>query len=286
MKSKKLLKTSIALILLCISSQTLNAQFLVYDPMQFSNMVQSIAQQTKQAITTAKTLTETKNILKQAIRTKEEIENLHKLTREAHDALKVAKGIVDLKWADLNIFTEKAADISIDPHVYLPDGPLRQRLGETLQGAPTANNAKQLYTLLSGLTSFYNPVRHYTDFIGQMNESLLNQFSVEEMAGQKRLQAALSYNQLADEMIGQAHEMMTAVKTDFKLTMNDAERLTTLKQCSELLVKSVELKVMSDELIGETMKKGNSAKHSLQQAYKNALFRKSLAETPQARYEE
>lgn len=286
MKSEKHLKTGIGLILICISSHALQAQFVVYDPMQFSNMVQSIAQQAKQAITTAKTLTETKNILTQAIRTKEEIENLHKLTRQAHDALKVARGIVDLKWADLDVFTQKAADISVDPHVYLPDFPLRQRLREALQGAPTASNAKELYTLLSGITSFYNPARHYTDFIGQMNESLLSQFSVEEMANQKRLQAALSYNQLADEMIGQAHEMMTAVKTDFKLTMNDAERLTTLKQCQELLVKSVELKVMSDELIQETMKKGNSAKHSLQQAYKNALFRKSLAETPQAKYGE
>jgi hypothetical protein len=270
--------------ILISSSPLVQAQMLVYDPMQFSNMVQSIAQQAKQVLNSAKMLTETKNILTQAVRTKEELQNLHQLTRKAHEALKVARGIVDLKWSDLDPLTKKALDLEAHPHRYLPDSPLKQPLLEALQKDPTATSVQELYALLSGITSYSDPSGSYSGFTSQQQGSLLSQFSIEEMADQKRLQAALSYNQMAEEMIGQAHELMTAVKTDFKLTMNDAERLTSLKQCQDLLLQSLELKLKSDELLQVSGRKSGSAKHLLQQAYKNALFRRSLAQAPQVKY--
>ncbi|MDO1449841.1 hypothetical protein Q0590_26415 [Rhodocytophaga aerolata] len=280
---KKVL-TSMLLGLLILSSPLVQAQMLVYDPMQFSNMVQSIAQQAKQVLNSAKMLSETKNILTQAVRTKEELQNLHQLTRKAHEALKVARGIVDLKWSDLDPLTKKALDLPVDPHRYLPDSPLKQTLREALQKDPTARSAQELYTLLSAITSYSDLSGSYADFISQQQGSLLSQFSLQEMADQKSLQAALSYNQLSEQMISQAHELMTAVKTDFKLTMNDSERLTSLKQCQDLLLQSLELKLKADQLLQASGSKSGSAKHTLQQAYKNALFRRSLAQTPQVKY--
>lgn len=273
--------TTMLLGMLISSSPLVQAQMLVYDPMQFSNMVQSIA---KQVLNSAKMLTETKNILTQAVRTKEELQNLHQLTRKAHEALKVARGIVDLKWSDLDPLTKKALDLGVDPHRYLPDSPLKQPLLEALQKDPTATSVQELYALLSGITSYSDPSGSYSGFTSQQQGSLLSQFSLEELADQKRLQAALSYNQLSEQMISQAHELMTAVKTDFKLTMNDSERLTSLKQCQDLLLQSLELKLKADELLQVSGRNVGSAKHLLQQAYKNALFRRSLAQTPQVKY--
>jgi hypothetical protein len=261
------------------------AQFVVYDPAQFANMLQSIAQQAKQAITLGKTLTETKNILQQAKATKQEIENLHKLHREAQEALKIARGIVDLKWSDLDLLTRKAVSISIDPHIYMPRMPGSDAMLHTLHGSRGEESTKELYSLLTGINSFKG-ADSFSDFEKQVNEALVNQFAFAEMSDQKMIQTALSYNTIAEEMISQANELVQAVKRDKRLTMNEAERISTLKGCQDVLLESMELKTKSDEMIRSVIEKESISKGALKQSYKNALLRKALAETPQTKFGE
>ncbi len=270
-------------LLILLWSNFAQAQFVVYDPAQFGNMLQSIAQQTKQAITTAKTLTETKNILVQAKAAKEEIENLHKLHRDAQEALKIARGIVDLKWSDLDFLTQKALSISVDPHIFMPQIEGTEGLLHTLQGAPGTGNARELYSLLTGINSFKG-ADNFDTFEKQLNEALVNQFAYSEMSDQKFLQTATSYDAVADEMVSQANELIQAVKTDKRLTMNEAERISTLKQCQDVLLQSLELKTKADEMIRSVIEKESLSRQALQQAYKNSLFRSALAKTPQTKY--
>lgn len=268
---------------LLLWSNLAQAQFVVYDPAQFGNMLQSIAQQAKQAITAAKTLTETKNILVQAKAAKEEIENLHKLHRDAQEALKIARGIVDLKWSDLDFLTGKALGVSVDPHIFMPNINGTVAIRHTLKSTPGAQSAKELYNLLTGINSFKSAER-FDIFEKQHIESLMNQFAYAEMSDQKFLQTAMSYNTVADEMIAGANELIGAVKTDKRFSMNEAERIATLKQCQDVLLKSLELKTKADEMIRSVMDKESVAKQALKQSYKNALLRKALAETPQIKY--
>jgi hypothetical protein len=269
--------------LLLLWSNLAQGQMVVYDPAQFGNMLQSIAQQAKQVLTASKTLTETKNILLQAKAAKQEIENLHKLHREAQEALKIARGIVDLKWSDLDFLTGKALGISVDPHIFMPQMEGTADLLHTLQEAPGSANARELYSLLTGINSFKG-ASSYDAFEKSMNEALVNQFAYSEMADQKALQTAMSYNVVADEMVAQANELIQAVKTDKRLTMNEAERISTLKQCQDVLLQSLELKTTADEMIRSVMEKASFSKGALRQSYKNALLRKALAETPQTKY--
>lgn len=272
----------ICLFLLLWSNFT-HAQMVVYDPAQFGNMLQSIAQQAKQVLTASKTLTETKNILVQAKAAKEEIENLHKLHREAQEALKIARGIVDLKWSDLDFLTGKALGISVDPHIFMPQMEGTADLVHILKGTPGSANARELYGLLTGINSFKG-AGSFNAFEKRLNEALVNQFAYSEMSDQKFIQTATSYNAVADELIAQANELIQAVKTDKRLTMNEAERIATLKQCQDVLLQSLELKTKADEMIRSVIEKESLSKQALQQSYKNALFRSAMAETPQTKY--
>jgi hypothetical protein len=269
--------------ILFLSASIAKAQMVVYDPAQFGNMLQSIAHQAKQVITASKTLTETKNILLQAKAAKEEIESLHKLHREAQEALKIARGIVDLKWSDLDVLTGKAVSVSVDPHIFMPDMEGTQGIIYTLKQAPSSGSAKELYSLLTGINSFKG-ADNFEAFEEQLNGALVNQFAYTEMADQKMLQTAMSYNVVAEEMISQANELIQAVKKDNRLTMNEAERISTLKGCQDVLLQSLQLKTRADEMIRSVIESGSASKSALKQSYKNALFRKALAQTPQSKY--
>ncbi|MBD0258824.1 MAG: hypothetical protein ICV83_24155, partial [Cytophagales bacterium] len=78
--------------LLLLLSQASKAQFVVYDPAQFGNMIKSMVTQSQHLGAALKTLSEAKKIWDQAKQTKEQIQGLHKLHRDVQDALKIARG--------------------------------------------------------------------------------------------------------------------------------------------------------------------------------------------------
>lgn len=281
--TKKLLIAFLSICLLFIGDG-LKAQFVVYDPAQFGNMIKSLANEVKVISNTAKTLQETKNILKTAIKTKEEIENIYSLQWQVQDALEIARGITGLKWSDLDFVSQKALGISIDPNVYMPNIPGTYKLRQALRLDPTTGSARQLYSLLVGINSYSTPVDNYADFENRAKEAAINQFAMGEMSSQKKIQTAMSYNQLADEMIGQANELITAVKSDRRLTMNEAERLSALKECQDVLMQSLDLKLQADELMQSVIGQQSKSKEALMQSYQGHLVRKALAESPQMKY--
>lgn len=271
-------------IMMLQAGQELHAQFVVYDPAQFANMLKSFANEIQLIVNTANTLKETKNILSTAIQTKEEIDNIYTLQYDVQDALKVAKGIADLKWSDLDFVSQKALGISLDPNVYLPGIPETEELRKTLGMDPTSYNARQLYSLLVGLNAYSTPLESFADFDRLSKNARINQFAMAEMTGQKKLQTAMSYNQLADEMIGQANELIREVKRDRRLTMNEAERLSLLKQCKEVIMQSMDLKHQADEMMRNVAENQSTSREALLQAHQNQLIRKALAESPQMKY--
>ena len=264
--------------------QSLQAQFVVYDPAQFGNMIKSLTNEVQLISKAAQTLRETRKILETAVRTKEEVEHIYSLQWEVEEALKRAGTIREFRWAGLDDFTRLTSGLSTDPAMYLPDITGNDFLRRGLGSSPGLTNARRLYELLTGLHSESLPVPSYAAWEQLSKRSILHRFSLEEMRQQKKVQAALSYNALAEEMIAQARELIQAVKTDQWLKMNEAERLSLLKDCQEMLGRSMEMKLESDELLRSVAEENSSAKEALLQAYRNRLVRKALAETPQLKY--
>ena len=263
---------------------SVQAQWVVYDPAQFGNMIKSLANEVQLITKATQTLEETRHILQTAIRTKEEIENIYTLQWKVQEALKMAENIRNLKWADLEKVAHQALGVPVDPKVYLPNIPEAYPLLHRLGGTPTVANTRALYKLLEGIHSASPPIQSYADYAKVSKEQTLNQFSLEEMTDQKKIQTALSYNQLADEMIEQANELIRAVKTDRWLTINEAERLSLLKQSQDVLMKSMEMKLQADELMNKVAESNSKSKDALLQSYRNHLVRKALAEVPQMKY--
>ena len=273
-----------AFLAILLTGHPLKAQFVVYDPAQFTNMIQSLANDLQVIANTSKTLRETRNILNTAKRTKEEIENIYSLQWEVQEAFKIAKEISKMKWSDLDEISRKALGLSVDPSVYLPLLPETAPLRHALSLGPSTSNTQHLYSLLVGINQASSPLEDYAAFDEVSKQLTINRFAMAEMTDQKKIQAALSYNQLADEMISQAKELMQAVKRDGQLTMNEAERLATLKQCQDVLVKSLEMKLQADELLRSVSERTSVSRDALLQSYQNQLVRKALAESPQRKY--
>ncbi len=291
MKSNKVfhLKAISRLVSVCfllLVSQASKAQFVVYDPAQFGNMIKSMVTQSQHLGAALKTLSEAKKIWDQAKQTREQIQGLHKLHRDVQDALKIARGIKDFKLANLDELASHVLELPIDPDVYMPGLPQTDRLRGILSEHPSVANTRELYELLAGLNSRSLPLNHYEEFARQNKQTQAREFALAEMTDQKKIQTALSYSQLAEEFIEQATELKEAVKLDGRLTMNESERIQALKSCQELLMQSFELKLKSDELLQSVATHDNKAKEAVQQAYGNALFRKAFAETPQMKYGE
>ncbi|EMR00711.1 hypothetical protein [Cesiribacter andamanensis] len=281
------LKKSLCLLLVLLAfsaTRPLQAQFVVYDPVQFTNMVKSLANEVQLISTAAKTLQETKDILNTAIRTKQEIENIYRLQWQVQEALKVAQGIKDLKWSDLDELTRAAMGLVEDPLVYLPELTGTDRLRQVLQREPTLQTTRQLHGLLVGISSQTGPLQDLVAYEAISRETTLSQFALAEMREQKQIQAALSYAQLADDMIYQARELMEAVKRDQRFSMNEAERLHSLRQCQEVMLKSMEIKLEADQLLRSVTEQPSRAREELLQSYRNQLLRKALAEEPQMKY--
>jgi hypothetical protein len=265
-------------------SHPLKAQFVVYDPAQFTNMLRSLANDLQVISNTSKTLRETRNILSTAKKTKEEIENIYHLQWEVQEALEIARDVSRLKWSNLDEVTGKALGLSVDPDVYLPRLPETAPLRQALRQEAGASSTRKLYSLLVGINQGSAPLADYAAFEEASRQVIINRFAMAEMTDQKKIQTALSYNQLADEMIEQAKELMQAVKRDRQLTMNDAERLSMLKQCQDMLVKSLEMKLEADELLRTVSEQSSASRDALLQSYRNQLVRKALAESPQMKY--
>lgn len=286
------MKTTLFQKLLCVltllfalsAGQPLKAQWVVYDPAQFANMIKSLANEVQLLTNTANTLQETRNILNTAIRTKEEIENIYSLQWQVQEALKMARSVSNLKWSDLDGIAQDALGLSVDPTVYLPRLPETNMLRYALQLDPNVYNSRLLYSMLVGINASSEPLEDIISFDDVSRQAALHQFAVAEMRDQKKIQTALSYNQLADEMISQARELMDAVKRDQQFKMTEAERLSTLKQCQDVLVKSMEMKLEADELLRSITENPSRSRNAMLQSYRNQLVRKALAEEPQMKY--
>jgi hypothetical protein len=99
----------------------------------------------------------------------------------------------------------------------------------------------------------------------RQNKQLFN-----AMAGQKAIQIALSYNQLADVMIEKAKELNALLKNDKNangeansLKMNEAERLKLFATTSDYVRKSLELKLACDEIIRKEISQGQESEKAM-----------------------
>ena len=118
----------------------------------------------------------------------------------------------------------------------------------------------------------------------QLRGLSVNRAAFDEMAYKKKLQVALSYNQVAEDLLEKAQELSQALLVNERFSMTEGERLASIKESHDYILQSMDLKLQSDQLVLEVMEEAEQSKAGPLKHYEQQLERAVLSATPLYEY--
>jgi hypothetical protein len=147
---------------------------------------------------------------------------------------------------------------------------------ESLEGL---SGSLALYQELEGFGADTRLPQNITALQMMLENLSVNRAAFDEMAYKKKLQVALSYNQVADDLLGKAQELSQALLLSERFSMTEGERLSGIKQAHDYILKSMDLKLESDQLVLDVMEAAETSKTEAVKQYQQQLARQELAAT-------
>jgi hypothetical protein len=148
---------------------------------------------------------------------------------------------------------------------------------QTLEGV---GGALQMYQQLDGFGADTQLPASVTALQQQLEDLAVNRAAFDEMAYKKKLQVALSYNQVAEDLLEKAQELSQALLINQRFSMTEGERLSSIKQAHDYILQSMDLKLESDQLVLDVMEAAEDSKAGPLKQYEQQLEREVLATTP------
>ena len=217
-------------------------------------------------------------------RIEETVNDIYQLQDDYQEFLKQAETVQDLRWADL--VENHAQAMSVETHMdaYVPAyeniGTLKEAYA-TLEGV---GGALSMYRELDGFGSDTPLPATVTALQQQLEDLSVNRAAFDEMAYKKKLQVALSYNQVAEDLLEKAQELSQVLLVNERFSMTEGERLSSIKQAHDYILQSMDLKLQSDQLVLNVMDEAEHSKAGPLQRYEHQLERQVLATTPVLSY--
>lgn len=210
----------------------------------------------------------------------QKVKNIYQLQEDYQDFLKQARTVRTLNWADL--VQSQAHALSIETHMdaYVPAyeniGTLKQAYA-TLEGI---GGALGLYQELSGFGADSPLPTSVLALQQQLEELSVNRAAFDEMAYKKKLQVALSYNEVAGDLLEKAQQLSQALLVNERFSMTEGERLSSIKQTHDYILQSIDLKLQSDQLVLNVVEAAGENQSGPLKQYEQQLERQVLATTP------
>ena len=213
------------------------------------------------------------------------VKDIYQLQQDYQDFLKQAHSVSNLNWADL--IQSQAHALSLETHMdaYVPAyeniGTLKQAY-DALEGAVPVGigGAVQLYQALDGFGSDSPLPASVFALQQQLEELSVNRAAFDEMAYKKKLQVALSYNEVASDLLEKAQELSQALVVNERFSMTEGERLAAIKQAHDYILQSMDLKLDSDQLVLDVVDAAQASQTGPLKQYAQQLERQVLATTP------
>ena len=218
--------------------------------------------------------------LKVSRQIEQKVKDIYRLQEDYQDFLKQAQTVRNHTWADL--VHNQAHALSLETHMdaYVP---AYENIG-TLKRAYDALNgiggAVQLYQELDGFGSDSPLPVSIIALQQQLKELSVNRAAFDEMAYKKKLQVALSYNEVAGDLLDKAQELSQALLVNEQFSMTEGERLAAIKQAHDYILQSMDLKMDSDQLVLNVMEAAEEGQTGPLMQYAQQLERQVLAATP------
>ena len=148
---------------------------------------------------------------------------------------------------------------------------------QTLEGV---GGALALYQQLDGFGSDSPLPQSIAALQQQLSALSVNRAAFDEMAYKKKLQVALSYNQVAEDLLTKAQELSQALLVSERFSMTEGERLSAIKQAHDYILQSMDLKLASDQFVLDVMDEAEVSQSGPLKRYEHQLERQLLAITP------
>ena len=208
------------------------------------------------------------------------VADIYKLQDDYQEFLKQAESVQSLQWADLVASQSQAMSLETRMDAYVPAyeniGALKQAYA-TLEGV---GGALSLYRELDGFGSDTQLPATVAALQQQLEDLSVNRAAFDEMAYKKKLQVALSYNQVAEDLLEKAQELSQVLLVNERFSMTEGERLSSIKQAHDYILQSMDLKLESDQLVLDVMDAAEQSKAGPLKQYEQQLEREVLAATP------
>lgn len=284
----KKIVVSILVGLLIFRPNNTDGQFVVNDPIHMgvhiSDFAKRLAQwsetvQNYQVIKDAKTIAGvTKDITGEV---KDLTSEGLALQREIQDNLRKVNSIMDLRISNPQQLFARALAMSgrNSGTNYMPHFSKAQRLRIALQNSNPEEDIKTIFSVFSRTPgdSDNKDRMSSAEYVERREESAVSVYAYEEMSQKKKIQTALNYYKIADEMTEQSIEMNATLKNPGRYSMTEGERMAMINASNENMVRAMQLRQEADRLIEESSQKG-PAHIAAEMVYTDLIAQKQLIE--------
>ena len=212
------------------------------------------------------------------------VSDIYNLQDDYQEFLKQAETVQDLRWADLVSSQAHAMALETTMDAYVPAYENIATLKQAYATLDGIGGAVQLYEELDGFGAGSPLPNSVTALQQQLEDLSVNRAAFDEMAYKKKLQVALSYNQVAEDLLEKAQELSQALLVNERFSMTEGERLASIKQSHDYILQSMDLKLASDQLVLEVMEEAEQSKAGPLKHYEQQLERAVLSDTPLYEY--
>ncbi len=208
------------------------------------------------------------------------VSDIYTLQDDYQDFLRQAESVQNLRWADLVSNQSQALSLETRMDAYVPAYENIATLKQAYQTLEGVGGALQMYQQLDGFGADTQLPVSVTALQQQLEDLAVNRAAFDEMAYKKKLQVALSYNQVAEDLLEKAQELSQALLVNERFSMTEGERLSSIKQAHDYILQSMDLKLESDQLVLDVMEAAEESKAGPLKQYEQQLERQVLAATP------
>nr|WKN34427.1 hypothetical protein K4G66_18790 [Tunicatimonas sp. TK19036] len=208
------------------------------------------------------------------------VSDIFTLQDDYQQHLRQAESVRDLSWA--NLIESQTHALSIQPRmeVYVPAYENIETLKAAYQTLEGVGGALALYQSLDGFGSDSPLPQSIVALQQQLSTLSVNRAAFDEMAYKKKLQVALSYNQVAGDLLEKAQQVSQALMVSQRFSMTEGERLSAIKQAHDYILQSMDLKLASDQLVLDVMDEAQVSQSGPLKRYEHQLERQLLSQTP------
>lgn len=210
----------------------------------------------------------------------EKVSDIYNLQYDYQQYLKQVESVQELSWVDLQNSVEQSSALVTSMNAYVPGITGIEALKRSYENPSSPQASAELFSQLDGFGAETALPGTHTSLKDKMQDVTRNQYAMDEMAAKKKIQTALSYNKIAEDLLEKAQELGEVLLINERFSMSEGERLASIKQAHDYILQSMQLKLTADELIQQVMQDAQEVKAGPLKAYQHQLERKVLSTTP------